>query len=604
MHPESLLACRPWLHTVALRHRLWRQHWALVNWDQKKAGGAVEGGAEVRRRMRFDSRLGAVTVGLAALLCLVDTPCTGGLAGASQEGERVMGETLDNGIRLPAVWPPGVETLTLEPMRSPYLASAPEAIPIDFGRQLFVDDFLVEHTTLRRTFHRAEYYEGNPVVTPDKPWEMEGGHPTAMVFSDGVWYDPAEGLFKMWYMGGYCGWTCYATSKDGIHWEKPALEVVPGTNIVHPVARDSGTVWLDLEGQDPTQRYKMFIYPMGEGRGALWVYFSSDGIHWGDPVARSGGCGDRSTVFWNPFRKVWVFSLREGLPELGRVRRYREHREVIAACEWNPGEAPLWTGADRLDPRRADLDVQPQLYNLDCVGYESIVLGLFSIWYGQPSDRPKPNQVCAGFSRDGFYWHRPSHEAFIPVSERQGDWNWGNVQSAGGCCLVVGDRLYFYVSGRAGVPGTSGSGVCGTGLALLRRDGFASMDAGDEEGTLTTRALLFHGKHLFVNLDAEEGELRVEVLDGSGGVITPFSAANCIPMEADRTLQAVRWRGAADLFGVAGRPVKFRFHLRRGRLYAFWVSADSSGASHGYVAAGGPGLTGSADTVGSAGYRG
>jgi hypothetical protein len=40
------------------------------------------------------------------------------------------------------------------------------------------------------------------------------------------------------------------------------------------------------------------------------------------------------------------------------------------------------------------------------------------------------------------------------------------VQSAGGCCLVVGDRLYFYVSGRAGVKGSPTSGVSTTGLAV------------------------------------------------------------------------------------------------------------------------------------------
>ena len=50
----------------------------------------------------------------------------------------------------------------------------------------------------------------------------------------------------------------------------------------------------------------------------------------------------------------------------------------------------------------------------------------------------------------------PDRRPFIPVSERVGSWNWANVQSAGGCCLVVGDQLHFYVSGRQGVPGTSG----------------------------------------------------------------------------------------------------------------------------------------------------
>jgi len=49
--------------------------------------------------------------------------------------------------------------------------------------------------------------------------------------------------------------------------------------------------------------------------------------------------------------------------------------------------------------------------------------------------------------------------------------------------------------------------------------------------------------------------------------------------------------------------VRFRFHLRNGALYAFWVSPDKSGASRGYVAAGGPGFTGPTDTVGSRGYQ-
>src|SRR5262249_24812334 len=131
--------------------------------------------------------------------------------------------------------------------------------------------------------------------------------------------------------------------------------------------------------------------------------------------------------------------------------------------------------------------------------------------------------------------------AFIPVSENHGDWNWGNVQSAGGCCLVVGDQLWFYVSGRAGVRGSPASGVCSTGLATLRRDGFASMDADAAGGTLTTRPVRFRGKHLFVNANAAAGELRAEVLDASGKALEPFTLANCEPARGDRTLLAVRW---------------------------------------------------------------
>ena len=189
------------------------------------------------------------------------------------------------------------------------------------------------------------------------------------------------------------------------------------------------------------------------------------------------------------------------------------------------------------------------------------------------------------------------------VSERHGDWNWGNVQSAGGICLIVRDKLYFYVSGRAGVPGSDSSGICTTGLATLRRDGFASMDADNTEGMLTTRPLSFIGKHLFVNVDAEQGDLRVEILDETGRVIAPFSRDNCVPIRVNKTLQAIRWKVVSDMSVVVGKPVRFRFYLTSGRLYAFWVSPAQSGASYGYVAAGGPGLTSSADTVGSAAYQ-
>ncbi|MFN0170373.1 MAG: glycosyl hydrolase family 32, partial [Bryobacteraceae bacterium] len=130
----------------------------------------------------------------------------------------------------------------------------------------------------------------------------------------------------------------------------------------------------------------------------------------------------------------------------------------------------------------------------------------------------------------------------------------------------------------------------------------ASMDAGDREGALTTRPVRFTGQHLFVNVDSAAGELRVEVLDQAGKVIAPFSRRNCLPVRANRTLEAVRWRKGGDLSSLAGQPVKFRFYLKNARLYAFWVSAGRNGASRGYVAAGGPGFTGPVDTVGEAAY--
>src|SRR2546421_12804906 len=55
------------------------------------------------------------------------------------------GETLPNGIRLPAPWPPRLTELPREPLTPPYLSAPPAVIPL-VGRQLFVDDFLIDRT--------------------------------------------------------------------------------------------------------------------------------------------------------------------------------------------------------------------------------------------------------------------------------------------------------------------------------------------------------------------------------------------------------------------------------------------------------------------------
>jgi hypothetical protein len=505
------------------------------------------------------------------------------------------GETLYNGIRLPAGWPPRLKELPKSPVVPPYLKSPPAVIPIDLGRQLLVDDFLIEQSTLTRTFHRPVPHKDSPVLRPETEWEKQGRSPMAMVFSDGVWYHPADRLFKMWYMGGHTASVCLALSEDGVKWKRPVLDVRKGTNAVHVGVRDSTTVWLDPHDPDPKRRFKLFRSHSDTGRWGQSLHFSADGIHWSERVLRTGPTGDRTTAFYNPFRKVWVYSLRNG-PGAPRRRQYWETRDLLHGPMWDKYDEPvLWVGADDKDPQRDDLKSTPQLYNLDCVAYESLLLGLFGIWRGDkniPPGRPKPNDIGVGYSRDGFHWNRPDRTPILAPSEKPGDWNWGNSQSAGGCCLVVGDELFIYHSGRAGSPGEGKTrdGGGSTGLAVLRRDGFASLDAGEAGGTLTTRPVQFTGKHLFVNADARAGELTAEVIDPSGQPMKDLSAADCVPVRADKTGQRVTWK-EGDLAAAAGKPVRFRFQLKNARLYAFWVSAKETGASGGYVAAGGPGLT-------------
>jgi len=382
------------------------------------------------------------------------------------------GEALYNGIKLGRPWPPALKYPNEHPVRPAYLADPPSVVPIDVGRQLFVDDFLIEETTLQRTFHHATYHPANPILKPDTEWEQrddmaertkQPSNPSAMVFSDGVFYDWRDRLFKMWYMGGYGMFTCLATSTDGISWQRPAFDVVPGTNIVNTAVRDSSTVWFDPDDPDAQQRFKKSIWY----DHALVLYTSPDGVHW-TRLGTTGVAGDRSTFFYNPFRRVWVFSVRENQFDSaisGRYRSYWESPRFADALGWSKRAPVSWIKSDSSDFARPGFALRAELYNLDCVGYESLMLGLFSIWRGESQSREKINEIALGFSRDGFHWSRPDRRAFCPVSEDPKAWNYGNLQSAGGCCLVVGDKLYFYVGGTRQ---SNGADPNNTGLAILR----------------------------------------------------------------------------------------------------------------------------------------
>ncbi len=517
---------------------------------------------------------------------------------------------------LPERWPPyTIDPSNRDPMPVPYLDFPPAVIPIDVGRQLFVDDFLIERSTLTRTFHKPRKYSGNPVLKPESELELNGElNDAAVPKSGGLWWDPQEKIFKLWYEAGWIHTICYAISKDGIHWERPSLDVRPGTNQVLPLdlTPDSWTVIPDWDAADPQQRYKMYMHPPGNG-GAICMT-SPDGIHWTKRVTATPS-GDRSTAFYNPFRKKWVYSLRSGTPGRGRSRHYWESDDFMKGATWSVDEPAFWAAADNqdiVDPTSGGH--APQLYCLDAVAYESIMLGMFEIHHGPPNQEcskvglPKITELDLAYSRDGFHWHRPDRTIDIRA-ERKDVWDRGYVQPLGNICTIQGDTIYFYYSAFRGDTkrternwmknGMYHDGAMG--VALLRRDGFASMDGGADSGELLTRPVTFNGSRLFVNTATQNGELRVEIVDAdSGQPITPHTAQNCRPVKLDSTIAEVSWRGTENLNALRGRAVRFRFILKNGSLYSFWVSRDGSGRSDGYVAGGGPGYTGLRDTVGKA----
>ena len=531
-----------------------------------------------------------------------------------------MRKVLENGIALPDEWPPRYEE-NLCGMKVPYLKHKPEVIPINRGRQLFVDDFLIAETDLKRTCHNPIYYEKNPVLEVDEDWEYTvEGYPYAAPFSDGVWYDDLDQKFKMWYLAGagkinqekHSLCTCYAESQDGIHWIKPKLDVVPGTNIVEVTNRDSSTVWIDREEKDPAKRYKLFNVEY-KNDYIQWQYvlkYSGDGIHWSQGIAQSGAVSDRSTAFYNPFLKKWVLSMRHHNSVSWRSRTYLEHDDpeeaVSLAHRIREGTRDkhihFWFNPDKKEKRHTDYpDTEPGIYSFDVVAYESLMLGIYSQWQGPENDvcrslmMPKRNEIQLGYSRDGFHFFRPTYESFMEVdTSHYENWNYGNMQAVGGMPLVVQDKLYFYSSGRKrnGIWWDSGTSC---GLAVLRRDGFVSLNA-ETEGTLLTETLTFDGSYFFVNAKVEE-KLEVEILDEAGYVIPGYERENCIPLSGDHTRGRIVWKQNDSVEKLKERKIKIKIYLKKGELYAFWISPWTTGESRGYLTGGGPGLSGTGQDI-------
>jgi hypothetical protein len=321
----------------------------------------------------------------------------------------------------------------------------------------------------------------------------------------------------------------------------------------------------------------------------------SDGQSFSDAVTTTIAADDYCSFFFNPFRQKWCFSIKQGTSR-GRSRYYHESVDFLEGADWD--RSVYWTGADRLDKpepqdRYPGAGDPPQLYSLNAVAYESLMVGMHYIHRGPKNeicDReqfPKLVDLELGFSRDGFHWDRPDRRGFIVGSRTEGAWDRAYLHGTAGVFVVLDDQLVFPYMGTSGIAPSGSRGMYtggSIGLATLRRDGFASMDG---PGELLTRPIRFKGKHLFVNVN---GEIAVEVLDDAGKVLRTAK-----PTSGDNTKLKIRWDDHADLSALSGKPVRFRFRVNQGSLYSFWVTPDDRGTSGGYVAAGGPGFQGVRD---------
>ena len=221
-------------------------------------------------------------------------------------------------------------------------------------KQLFVDEAIIEEMVgVERRMNQPAKYAGNPLMIPLYPWEGR------LELYGTVMHDSEKGHFQMWYLGlGNMGispmgmpntskWAdigfdpsellysiCYATSEDGIFWERPNLRILEyeGSRDNNLVLLNAGAanVVRDERDRDPDRLYKSLFYesrdPDGtsnEGDGVS-VAFSADGLQWtkyeGNPVITRAS-DSHSLLGWDELHEKYVAYCRPSVHEGNMVRR-------------------------------------------------------------------------------------------------------------------------------------------------------------------------------------------------------------------------------------------------------------------------------------------
>lgn len=503
-------------------------------------------------------------------------------------------------------------------------------------RQLFIDSYLIEQRNgIRQVPQEAVKFEGNPILRPEHEWEA------AVVINSGgpaVIYDSEASLFKMLYFTygatfgngkglRECFIPSYATSHDGIQWEKPDLGLVEfnGTtnNSILPwptqMQMGSTNVILDRRDPDPRRRYKSVYYssrpvirfeagPQAvltwdahkrDSNVGLFVSFSPDEIKWedypGNPVLSSQAVHDtHSLLGWDEQTNRYVGFFR---PAFGNTRPSRVRvigrSESVDFVNWTEPSKQIVLSPDASDPTGTEF------YCMGAMFYEDLYLGLLWIYHNDPywpwpqgttiaDDQLERSQQTIDIqlvtSRDGVRWERTEERTPVIPLGRLGSWDDGMIFAS--TPLVVGDEVWVYYGGAnmrhtgesLGNVGQTVGGVrktMGVGLAKWRIDGFMAVEPEKTTGSLTTKPLVLDGDRLWVNADASRGQVEVEILSEKSEPIPGYRREDAVPLRAGGVRQQVLWKSKpSSVRSLNAAAVRLKFYIHNAKLYSFGISSS------------------------------
>jgi len=409
---------------------------------------------------------------------------------------------------------------------------AEPALRIGSVRQLLVDNHLLcDWFQVRRILGKVKKAPENPVLEADQLWERNA-RSTGGVQAQAATYDPEEGVFKLWYNivqptkeGSGTG---YATSRDGIHWTKPPLnllefagEKVNNLCLLQPfrsLVRGLSLIQ-DSREQDADGRYKAIgtwpVHADGSWYGGwLGIAQSADGIRWHqrEGGVRQGSGGGFPACLWDERLQRYVLFHRQ-LSEVAyptQRKRYIVRQESADLKNWSPRQ----TVFNPMD------STWPEVESMMVFRHEGIYFGLAHML---EMARQGVMEIHVATSRDGFRWELPCPGEPFLARGAAGEFDAMLVYL---CQTVIhGERMRFYYTGGgySHSPGVEPIVDDGTavdylprgrkgpvvyrpnkiGLATLPLDRFAGLRFDEPVGAILTRPLLVEGEDLYLNADVD-----------------------------------------------------------------------------------------------------
>ena len=293
----------------------------------------------------------------------------------------------------------------------------------------------------------------SPVLTRSEPYKYD-----FYVASD-CWVLYHDGQYKMWYTGGGAvlpdetlrSRICYATSPDGINWEKYASNPVMDVSVDawDSLGVETASVIID-DAAPANQRYKMWYagQTLNDYKYEIGYAYSADGISWSKhstPVVLVGDANSWDNCFLegpsvikdgNTY-KMWYAGYDctiNGLATDGKVNiGYATSSDGITWTKYENN--PVLTTTQNTWDKVYVQDPHVIQYN-----------NAYHMWYGgaDVSDN-YCQQTGYAYSVDGIHWEKSNHN---PVLKRGTTGQWDANTSSFPSVLIKNDYLHLWYTGK------------------------------------------------------------------------------------------------------------------------------------------------------------